>query len=228
MSKPVITLSDRSRNTLFAAFVAVCAVALASCATMSEEECLYIDWEVRGVLDGNVGEPASRIDRYQRTCDRYSVQVDREAYERGRLEGVQSYCTPDNGFDVGLRGDSYKYACPLESERAFLSGYRPARSLYDARSYVYQMQARISGTTSAIARLEDRIQSTERELQESGLTDSERDNLRARIRRIQRDIDDEREQRITAQIELPEAIRRCNEVRDRVEQMGYDVPLRCD
>lgn len=207
---------------------AICGLALVGCAALSEEECLYIDWHAKGLMDGSKGQPTAAVDEYQKTCDRYDVAVDRTAYEQGRLKGAESYCTKDNGYAEGRRGKQYQYACPQTHEQAFLLGYQPGRDLYVATFNVFQNEAKILSETSTISRIEKQIDSTERKLQDSDTPDSERNRIRLQIRMMDSEIDQARQRRYEAESRRDDLNQKCYEVRIRVAQLGFDTSLSCD
>ena len=202
-------------------------LAVAACSQLSQEECLYMNWHAHGVMDGVKGAPSPKAYEYQQRCDRFGVQVDVTAYEEGRQEGVQQYCTLDNGFVVGMRGDKYQNACPHDIERAFLGGYQPGRSLYLAVVGVNEAKARVNAASTTISRAESQIDRISRQLDGPDLTDDQRRELRHRIRELERDVDDAREARITYQVQVPNLIARCRTVKNRVEAQGFETNVNC-
>ena len=58
--------------------VVVFVVALAGCASMSEEECRYVDWRTVGYEDGAAGQGAERLASRRKACAEHGV--------RGRIE----------------------------------------------------------------------------------------------------------------------------------------------
>ena len=113
---------------------------LSRCATLQPEkvaeECAATDWQRFGVNDGKLGVPTeSRASRFD-DCATVGAAVDLAAYQTGRSEGLLSYCTTENGYEVGYDGRRYKNVCPPTLEPDFLQGYdrgrkeRPAVALY--------------------------------------------------------------------------------------------------
>src|SRR5690606_9909555 len=76
---------------------------LAGCAGMSEQACLVSDWRTIGFEHGASGRPVSSFGTYRQQCARHGVAPDLEAYRAGHAAGVESYCRPSRGFDVGRR-----------------------------------------------------------------------------------------------------------------------------
>ena len=200
---------------------------LTSCASMSEEECLYTNWHARGVMDGDKGIPASRVNRYQDNCSKYAVSVDQTAYEEGRREGVERYCKKDNGFAVGMRGDEYEGACTVDNERLFLSGYQPGRLMYSALENVRNAEASVSNATYQIQGNESRIDRLYKDLDNSEHTQEKRDDIRKQIRSLRRENEVARDRRRSNEMRIPELHRRCVETKQRVEALGFVVSDYC-
>ena len=116
------------------------ALVLAGCATMSPEErastCQNTDWHRYGVNDGALGVKTSDRAGDFEDCAEVGQPVDLAAYQAGRSEGLQSYCTAEKGYEVGYEGRRYGKVCPPETEPDFLQGYergrkeRPSYALY--------------------------------------------------------------------------------------------------
>ena len=97
-------------------FVAVAGAALflASCATVSREQCEAGDWPAIGKAHALQGFPASRLDNVVEDCGRHSIAVDTDAYMQGWRMGVRAYCTPRRGFEDGRNGKRPSFSCPAD------------------------------------------------------------------------------------------------------------------
>ena len=96
---------------------------LTGCATLSKEECLQGHWFGIGRKDGEQGYPATRFYEHEKACADYQVIANLDVYQKGHLEGVRSYCTPSNGFNLGKQTKSYPDICPKDLEQPFLIQY---------------------------------------------------------------------------------------------------------
>ena len=99
-------------------------VALGSCATLNEAECVSGDWASIGRRDGGEGLPMSRLADHAKACAKHGVVPDQQAYAMGRDEGLMAYCTPPSGFLHARNGDAYHGVCPGALEQDFRAGYR--------------------------------------------------------------------------------------------------------
>jgi hypothetical protein len=97
-------------------------LALASCASLSEEECRAADWFQIGVTDGAEGRGPERLEAHRRACADLGIAPDAERWLQGRERGLRLYCTPQKAYEVGRRGASIGEGCTS----AELTRMRPA------------------------------------------------------------------------------------------------------
>jgi hypothetical protein len=122
---------------------------LAGCAGMSEQACLVSDWRAVGFEDGAEGRSVTTIGNYRQACSKHGVTPDLDAYRAGHAEGVEIYCRPNNGFEVGRSGATYQGACPANLESAFLANYDSGRRLYELESTLQQIDGQIASNARA-------------------------------------------------------------------------------
>jgi len=133
-----------------ASFCLIIAVStLSGCAGMSEQECVTLDWRTVGFEDGTQGRPVGTIGNYRQACSKYGVSSDLESYRAGHADGVEVYCRPARGFDVGHRGTSYQGVCPAQLEPDFLAAYNSGRHLYELESTLRRIEGQIAGNHRA-------------------------------------------------------------------------------
>ena len=75
------------RILLSVAAAAVAMLAVGSCATMSEGQCLAGAWGERGYADGAEGLPTSRLDDHAKACAEHGVTPDATVYFEARESG---------------------------------------------------------------------------------------------------------------------------------------------
>ena len=114
--------------------VAVCLLAV-GCSSTSEFVCTS-DWLETGRLDGANGVAGNRIERYVRDCAAFDVVPEQEVYERGRQEGLQVYCTQENGYALAVDSGRLQNACPSELAPAFRDGFRDGELMLLARQAI--------------------------------------------------------------------------------------------
>lgn len=123
----------------------LCAAVLVSgCATLSESQCLAGDWQTVGYRDGLNGTASSQLLQHQNACMKHGIAPDRGTYLLGWNEGVEQYCQPGNGFNVGKQGGGYSSICPAHLKDAYYAAYQDGRLLYNAQSEVDRINRQIS------------------------------------------------------------------------------------
>ncbi|MBR3370310.1 MAG: DUF2799 domain-containing protein [Rhodobacteraceae bacterium] len=97
---------------------------LASCASISREECLQGDWAAIGLRDGAAGERAdAQFDRHVRQCAKVDVTPQRSEWQRGYDQGLQRFCTPLSGLSEGQGGRINRNLCPAALAAGFDQGH---------------------------------------------------------------------------------------------------------
>ena len=158
---------------------------LASCATLSPEQCLNADWRQIGYADGVGGLPASRIQDHASACAKAGARPDMDAYLSGRMEGLVSYCQPENGFDVGRRGAADNAGdCPPHVRAAFLQNYRQGREINALESQVNSLRGNLESERREMRRREDRIDDIRKELRRPNVGVERRSSLLNEMERL--------------------------------------------
>lgn len=191
------------------------ALALGSCATMSEEQCLAGDWSGQGYSDGLSGLTMSRLDDHAEACAKHGVTPDAGAYAAGRRQGLLQYCTVDKGFEVGRTGAGYAGVCPPDLERDFLYAYRDGQVVHAAEQALENARSRVDSLGARLEELDEKIIAKQAEARADGLTEAQREEIRKRIAEIRRErADTERDWR-RAQEAIDDAEREVRDVRWR-------------
>lgn len=162
--------------------VFVALVALSGCASMSEEECVMSDWRTIGFEDGSQGYTADRLGDHRKACAEYGVAPDFQAYQAGRIEGLELYCQPSRGFNLGAGGGQYQGVCPADLEGPFVDGYRAGVELYNLRANVSAANNQINALENEQERTKDLIRETEAALIADATTAQERILLLAELK----------------------------------------------
>jgi hypothetical protein len=116
---------------------------------MSEQACLISDWRAVGFEDGAAGRSVTNIGSYRQACSKHGVSPDLDAYRAGHAEGVEIYCRPNHGFEVGRSGATYQNVCPANLESDFLAAYDSGRRLYELESALRRVDSQIASNVRA-------------------------------------------------------------------------------
>ena len=130
-------------------------VTLIGCAakpSVSEFQCKAGDWQSVGFRDGSSGRSSSHILQHQEACGEYGIVPDRSSYLAGWQEGLDHYCTAQNGFEVGRRGGRSSSVCSANDYMDFVAAYSDGRELYQAGRAVRSLENQL---VAAERRLED-------------------------------------------------------------------------
>lgn len=139
------------------AVIAASSLVLASCATMSADQCAAADWSALGVRDGERGENLKQADKREEACAKAGVAMDRTAYLAGRGQGLATYCTPQNGFEVGKVNGRYDGACADHNEPAFVRAHEQGMALASYKAAVATAQSRMGDAAGEIADISAQI-----------------------------------------------------------------------
>jgi len=155
---------------------------ISGCATMGKDECLTSNWRSIGYEDGARGYPPERIGNHRKACAKHSVSPDLQAYQAGRAEGLQAFCQPHKGFQLGSRGGNYAGVCPAELAPDFVEAYRVGRVLYGMESSVRSAASQISAKERRLDQIPENLLEREAKLIQDGLTVEQRVLLLAKIK----------------------------------------------
>jgi hypothetical protein len=119
------------------------AMALSTCATLDEEECLTADWSQLGQADGAAGQPSSHIERHREACAKHGLPVNDQQWHAGWQIGIRLYCTPQNGLQVGRDGRSYANSCPADMAAEFSHAYQVGQRVFEARRELNEARSKL-------------------------------------------------------------------------------------
>lgn len=139
----------------------VALLVLNGCASMSADECVMSDWHTIGFEDGSRGHTSERLGQHRKACAKHGVAPDLRAYQAGRDEGLQQFCQPSRGFNLGASGGQYNGVCGDHMEPQFLDAYRSGYHLYNLRSNVNSATYQIDAKKQEIHDIKEEIRSKE-------------------------------------------------------------------
>jgi hypothetical protein len=117
---------------------------------MNRTECLATDWRTVGYEDGVAGHPGDHISRHRKACSKHGISPDFSLYQAGRKEGLKEYCQPANGYELGVRGGTYRGVCPAKSEGKFLAAFEEGHELHTLRARVSDAKSRLATQRRAL------------------------------------------------------------------------------
>lgn len=199
----------------------VAAATLVGCATgMTEDECASADWQTLGERDGSYGETLDRFDERSAHCAKFEIIADLEAYKLGRDRGLETYCTPQSGYDTGRRGDIYQYACPQSSEPAFLAEYEIGRQLYILTKDYDDAVAAYENAIKSIASNRYDLQHARDRYHENSLSEQDRATVRDEMRGHRRELEQLENDLPLLEVEIDRARDRLDDYRASLKRQG--------
>lgn len=160
--------------------LAVITLALCACAgkpSVSEFQCKAGDWESIGYRDGAAGVKSTRILEHQEACGQFGIIPHREMYLAGWRNGLEEYCTAENGFNLGERGGRHTGVCQGELQHPFLLAYEDGRQLYTARSEVNRLARQLATYETRLGQIKEEMVSVSTAQLNPELTPEERLHL---------------------------------------------------
>ena len=151
--------------------------ALAGCASLSESECRAGDWRSIGVEDGSAGYGFDRLEVLRSACSDYGITPNAEAWEAGRQQGLEYYCTPTQAWKEGARGRPLSPVCG--SENAALLERENFRGLTYRR-----IEKEIRSAENDIDSINRSLATLARDHPARAMLIAERNSLRLRILRL--------------------------------------------
>lgn len=142
----------------------------AGCASPAKKACLETDWSKLGYDEGVRGERVGTSLSHRQSCQREGVPPDILQYEQGRRQGLEKYCTIENGQALGARGGLYLGVCPPDLEASFKAAYHDGLQIH-----IRQLSAEISTLTAKqdslrreLAAVEEQMSYLEKEVAQAG------------------------------------------------------------
>lgn len=167
--------------------ISILALAFLACgknATVTKNQCIAGDWQTLGYRDGAVGFRSTRLLAHQDACVEFGVIPDREPYMLGWSQGIEEFCDPNSAFMFGQSGNRHQNVCPADQRDEFLRAYKEGRTLFLARSEVYELERKLDNSRLRILAIEQEIVSAAAAQLDPLLALNTRIELMAKIQRL--------------------------------------------
>jgi len=129
-------------------------MALSGCATLSETECQTGDWFGIGKSDGAKGRSAEFILEHAKACNEFGIAPKAAPWRAGRVEGLKLYCTPQNAYKVGARGQRLSNVCAGDTQVLEDANFR-GRKWHEIGREMDEIEDEISDINDRLAELPD-------------------------------------------------------------------------
>lgn len=199
------------------------AVVLSSCATMSEEECQFTNWEALGQVDGTNGVGVGGYQRFVDACSRYGIQPDFDAYERGRAAGLARFCTPEGVYNAGLSRRGDMSACGFDPDLNQI--HRVTSSYAEAVAIANSVRRDFENAGERRHYLRRRIRDIRRDLNKKDLSEEKEDELRDELDECYDELEDLDRRERDIELALRDAERGLAIATDSLRLMEVDYGL---
>lgn len=99
--------------------------ALAACTPhLSKNQCIATNWYQLGFADGSAGQAKRDLAKDVSDCARFNIEVNVKPYASGWRKGVREFCSPDNAYQLGVRGQANPQLCPADLSKQFARSWR--------------------------------------------------------------------------------------------------------
>ncbi len=129
----------------------------AGCSTVPHVGCTA-DAETLGFRDASKG---------QQTCSAHLSGTDHLAYQTGWNEGIQRFCTEDNGYQQGCQGAPFSNVCPDPLASSYLDGYQTGYSIYLTQLEVDATERAIELKTNELEQVWSMLDAVSHKLEQS-------------------------------------------------------------
>ena len=163
---------------------ALATLVMSGCASMSSDECMTADWTAIGYEDGSRGYTTDQFSKHRKACADHGVTPSFTDYQAGRERGLEEFCQPGRGFNVGASGGRYYGVCSVNLEPDFLDAYNAGRHLYTLESNVRNASSNISSKENELKQIDEDIRKKEAALIASETTIEDRVLLLADLKRL--------------------------------------------
>ena len=163
----------------------IVAVSLQGCATQSPDECQTADWYTLGYQDGLQGRVSRPVADPLEACAKRDVAVQVARYSQGRGHGLKKFCSPRNGFRLGLKGAHYHGVCLADAEQEFLPAYEQGKEMFESELQIRRLGEILQVNTSELQNLTASVQQKELEMVAYDTTPKRRADLLLEMRDLQ-------------------------------------------
>ncbi|MBM7066454.1 DUF2799 domain-containing protein [Actibacterium sp. 188UL27-1] len=161
---------------------------LSACASLTEDQCIAGDWYGIGVRDGGNGRYLSYINDHRKACEKVGAAPNQSQWQAGRTAGLPRYCNADNAYRIGQRGVSINNVCTPAQRAEMTKPHALGRRYHEITQRISSLQNEQSGI---------RLSLDQRRVQRANGPETEEERkLRRRLRRLDNQVEDLRNQRL--------------------------------
>lgn len=156
-------------------------ISLSGCTSLSQDECLQANWQQLGYNHGMQGYSLEKGQEIVSSCREFGVTPQFNEYQVSYQQGLAVYCEPENGFTLGIRGESYNGVC---NNTQFRKAWQEGNDRYQLEERKAEIEQRLNEIDWRLNTIRDELSAEtvgsnkRKELhREREMLDDERDDL---------------------------------------------------
>jgi len=149
-------MATHSRCLLFS--VLTLGLFLGGCATHADDLCSGDDTETLGFREATEG---------RHECASAFSGSEAAAYQRGWAQGIQRFCTEENGFQQGTQGAMFNDDCPPALATMYIDGYQSGYSVYLTQLEIDSIEHAIETKSGDLEQIWSALDAVSRKLDQS-------------------------------------------------------------
>lgn len=136
------------------------------CSGISKKSCSDTDWKQQGITDGNNGKAATDILNTEKSCKEKNADFPILTYKQGWVEGIQVYCSPENGFKLASQGQKLKVEnCPIEFQPKLVDSIKKGEEFLKAEKSIARLEKAEEKMKDKRASVKEDISETKKEIE---------------------------------------------------------------
>lgn len=135
--------------------IITCITVLLGCATLSPSECQVANWQAIGYTDGTQGRYPDYIMQHAKACSKVGIKPNSSAWETGRQQGLEQYCTRQNAYRLGQKGSSLHAVCPPHLATSLNEAHKQGYRIYQAKQEIDKLKQQIDQDKKTLDKLLD-------------------------------------------------------------------------
>ncbi len=157
---------------------------LSGCATLSKDQCTVGDWRAIGKTDGEYGRSLDYFEKHKSACKEHKIKANTALYNKGRTEGLKSYCKIQHQINLGLQGIKYNPVCKGAIVPILIEANQSGLQVLKVQNDLANTESQISDVRTLLRSKNIKAAEQERlEAEESRLLDQQ-DRLRNELQRL--------------------------------------------
>ena len=165
--------------------VLVVTAMLQGCAGLPRDDCKTVDWYGMGYQDGLRGRPVRPVAEQDASCTNPGSTAPMAVYAQGHSEGMERFCDPGRGFELGVTGAPYSGICMTDPGWAFAPAYRRGKAIFESELQLRRLAEILQVNTAELEKLATSMEQKQLQLRALEATSAQTIQLLVEMRDLQ-------------------------------------------